>query len=233
LKGKKRRLRIDGKKALAASKHQRAQVIEFMLSFAKSQPNPGFYEVLDVARRIAGTGSLGLERFAILVKGKGSPNSNYLLDLKVAVPSSLVEYLQVKQPKWPSQAHRVVALQQRSQAVPMAFLQPVRMGEKAYVLRGLQPAEDRVVVAPDKLSMAGMRELLVCMGQTVAWMHLRSAGRQGSAIADEFIEWGHKTKWQKKLMDAAWACAEQVRVDAQAFNAAYDAGHLDGVEASK
>ena len=32
--------------------------------------------MLDVARRIAGTGSLGVERYAILVEGKGSPDIN-------------------------------------------------------------------------------------------------------------------------------------------------------------
>ncbi len=33
--------------------------------YAALQANPKFYEVLDVARRIAGTGSLGVERYAI------------------------------------------------------------------------------------------------------------------------------------------------------------------------
>ena len=52
------------------------------------------------------------------------------------------------------QAHRVVAVQQRMQAVSMAFLQPVTMGHASYVLRGLQPTEDRV-------SLDGARQSLV------------------------------------------------------------------------
>ena len=225
--GKKRALLLDGRRALPASPVQRKQVVEFMSSFAKCQSTPGFYQVLDVARRVAGTGSLGLDRFAILVKGKGSPDGNYLLDLKLATPSSLQPYLKIKQPRWQSQAHRVVALQQRSQAMPMAFLQAVLIGDNAYVLRGLQPLEDRVTISPGKHSMADMKHVLASMAKIVAWMHLRSSGQQGSAITDDLIAWGQKTKWQQKLITAALSCAEQVRVDSDAFNAAYDGGLFD------
>ncbi len=226
--GNKRMLRVDGRKALTASKAQRARVTELMAAFAKTQANPDFYKVLDVARRIAGTGSLGLDRFAILVKGKGSPDCNYLLDLKLAVPSALQPYVKkIKQPRWQTQAHRIVALQQRGQAVPMAFSQPILMGDKSYVLRGLQPSEDRVAVTPGKLTAAGLHELVASMGKIAAWMHMRAAGRQGSANTDEMIAWGQKTKWQRKLVDTSLHCAELVRADAQLFNAAYDAGALD------
>lgn len=116
--GKKRALSIDGKRALAASKAQQAQVREFMSQFARTQSEPRFYEVLDVARRIAGNGSLGVERFVVLVRGKGNPDNNYLLDLKHATPSALTDALALKQPRWSKQAERVVAVTRRAQAVP-------------------------------------------------------------------------------------------------------------------
>ena len=226
VRGKRRVLLADGTKALAASPSQREQVMTFMSSFAADQTDPNFFKVLDVARRVAGTGSLGLDRFVILVKGKGSPDSNYLLDLKLATPSSLFPYLRIKQPKWPSQAHRAVAVQQRCQAVPMGFSQAVTMGGKPYVLRGLQPSEDRVSILPDTRCMAELEQLLASMGQIVAWTQLRSSGRQGSAVADDLIGWGQKTKWQQKMTKAALACAKQVRADAHTFNTAYDEGRL-------
>jgi uncharacterized protein (DUF2252 family) len=226
LNGKKRALLTTTQKALPASPAQRNQVVEFMTYFAQSQPNPNFHQVLDVARRVAGTGSLGLDRFVILVKGKGSPDGNYLLDLKLSTPSSLLPYLTVKQPRWESESHRVVALQRRNQAMPMAFLNAVHMGQGAYVLRGLQPSEDRVTISPTKHSMPALNELLVSMGKIVASMHLRSSGRQGSAIADDLIAWGAKEKWQQKMIQAAFACAQDVRADAGAFNLAYDTGEL-------
>ena len=95
LKGKRRRLRVDNGKALPASDAARAKVTQLIGELAASRDDPRFYEVLDVARRIAGTGSLGVDRYVILVRGKGSPDGNYLLDLKEALPSSLTPYLKI------------------------------------------------------------------------------------------------------------------------------------------
>jgi uncharacterized protein (DUF2252 family) len=72
VKGKRRQIRIDGKKALAASDAERAHVTAVLDRFARSQDTPAFFAPLDVARRIAGTGSLGLERYIILVQGRGA-----------------------------------------------------------------------------------------------------------------------------------------------------------------
>ena len=107
LKGKKRTLRVDGKKALSVTGEARARVVAFMNDFAKREPNPQFYEIIDVARRIAGTGSLGVERYVILVEGKGSPDGNYLLDMKLALPSATAPNVHTPQPKWGSEAERV------------------------------------------------------------------------------------------------------------------------------
>jgi hypothetical protein len=68
--GGKRTLRVDNGKALAATKAQRARVRDFMRAFAATQNDPAFYRMIDVARRIAGTGSLGLERYVVLVRGR-------------------------------------------------------------------------------------------------------------------------------------------------------------------
>jgi uncharacterized protein (DUF2252 family) len=226
VKGKKRALRVDGKKALPATDEQRDAVSKFMRGFAKMQVHPDFYEVLDVARRIAGTGSLGVERFVILVQGKGSPDGNYLLDLKQALPSSLVPHLKVAQPVWETQAHRVVAVQRRMQAVAMAFLHPVMFDDKPCVLRGLQPSEDRVALDQPGLSLSDWTLLVQTLGQLVAWAQLRSSGRNGSAIADELMDFGSRPDWSDHLLQASVDCAQQVRADAALFNAAYDAGAL-------
>src|SRR5207344_195547 len=96
----KRKIRIDGRHAQAATPTERARITAFMRVFAKTQSNPRFFRVIDVARRIAGTGSLGIDRYVLLVEGKGSPNGNYFLDLKQALPSALAPRLEWKQPKW-------------------------------------------------------------------------------------------------------------------------------------
>ena len=224
LKGKQRRFLLDGKKTLPVSDMQRAKVEQFVNGFAQTQSRPEFYQVLDVARRIAGTGSLGVERYAVLVAGKGKPDSNYLLDMKAAQASSLTAHLKVKQPKWLSHAHRIVSLQQRAQAVPMAFLQAVQMGKKPFVLRGLQPSEDRLALELVQQQVGQLRQVIETMGQMLAWSHLRCAGHAGSAIADELSDWGCQDGWQTKLLRAAQSCTRQVREDWTNYCHAFDDG---------
>ena len=55
-----------------------------------------------------------------------------------------------------------------------------------------------------------------------SWDLLRSAGRQGSACADALIDFGRDTTWQTPLQAATQDCAEQVRQDANVYNAAFD-----------
>ena len=223
-KGRRRLLRVDGTKALAATAAQRDTVTGFVDAYAKSQPDPDFYQVLDVARRIAGTGSLGVDRYVVLVTGKGSPNGNYLLDLKRALPSSLAPYLKLAQPAWKTEAQRIVTLQRRLQAVSMARLHPVLVGEAAYVLRALQPSEDRITLTRSARTPGELEQLAGAMGQIVAWAQLRSAGREGSAIADELVDFGQRKKWKEQLLLAAHDSAVQVRKDAATYDAALDDG---------
>lgn len=180
--------------------------------------------MLDVARRIAGIGSLGLDRYSVLIVGTGSPDGCDLLDLKQAMPSSLLRHLKRAQPAWPSQAQRIVDLQRREQAVSVALLQPVFIDETGYVLRVLQPSEERISLERVQQNAAELEQLIDTMGRMVAWAHLRGAGRAGSAIADELIDFGRRTKWRAPLLEASKDCAAQVRKDAAKFNAAFDDG---------
>lgn len=224
--GKKRKLDVKGGKALPAKKDEHKHVGAFMRTFAKSQPDPAAYKMIDVARRIAGTGSLGLERYVVLVRGEGSPDGNQLLDLKIALPSALGPHLKAApQPRWPTQAERTAGVQQRLQAVPIAMLQPVQMGGRVFVLRALQPSQDRIDLK--KASADDLESLVGTMGQLVAWAQLRSAGRDGSASADELIAFGQQRKqWKTALLAAAKDMAALVRKDAATFAKAWDDGTL-------
>ncbi len=225
LKRQRRRLRTDGQQALPASAAQVADVTELIERFAARQPDPDFYKVLDVARRVAGTGSLGLARYTILIKGKGAPDKHYLLDLKQAPASSLVPHLKVDQPRWASQAQRIVTLQQRMQAVPMAFLHPIVQRKTSYVLRGLQPSEDRVDLGAPDVSASELEDAVQDMARLTAWAHLRSTGRQGSSLADDLVAFGQsRKKWQAELYSAAQHCARQVHADWRTYCEAFDSG---------
>ncbi len=223
LKGKRRRLRVDNGKALPASDEARAAVTQLIGGLAESRDDPRFYEVLDVARRIAGTGSLGVDRYVILVRGKDSPDGNYLLDLKETLPSSLTPYLKTPQPAWKTQAERVVEVERRMQAVPAAFLQPIRVAKRDYVLRDLQPTSDRISLDEGRSGFDAVRGVVTEMGRILASAQLRSGGRDGSAIADELIAFGQGA-WRTALLGAARECAGQVEMDWAAYCTAYDDG---------
>jgi uncharacterized protein (DUF2252 family) len=224
LKGKSRVLKVDGKKALPASDERRAAVMQFMLQFAAGESDPEFYRVLDVARRVAGTGSLGVDRYVILVEGKGSPNGNYLIDLKEALSSSVVPHLHTPQPQWQTQAQRVVEIQRRNQAVSQAFLHAVEFNQRAYVLRSLQPSEDRVALKDWNGKLPRLEGVVNSMAELSAWAHLRSGGRQKSSIADELIAFGNRADWQMPLIELATQCEAQVAADWKAYCEAYDGG---------
>lgn len=224
LKGKSRTIRLDGKKALPINEAQRTKVTAFMADFAGHQDNPEFFRVHDVARRIAGTGSLGVDRYIILIEGKGAPDGNYLLDLKHARPSALAPHVPIAQPAWPSEAGRVVAVQRRMQAISMAFLRPVMLEGASYVLRGLQLSEDRVALDGWNGKLRRLEDVMTVMGQAVAWAQLRSTGRNGSAIADELIEFGMQERWQPILLELSAHCADQLEQDWRQYAKAFDQG---------
>ncbi|TYQ26761.1 DUF2252 domain-containing protein [Pseudanabaena sp. UWO310] len=217
----KRSIKIDNKKALAVSDEQKQKVQGFMETFAAQQSNPQFFKLLDVAQRIAGKGSLGVERYVLLVEGKGSPDGNYLLDLKKSLPSSLAPYTTIwEQPKWANQADRIVSIQRRSQAITIAFLNTIVNGTDSFVLRELQSTlspTDHLKITKWDDNLEESKELMRALGEVVAWSHLRSSGQQGSAIADELINFASKSKWKTEMMEYAKTYSQQVHKDWQEF----------------
>lgn len=226
MSGKARRLLIDRKYTLPVPEVARGRISAFMKKWSARQPNPVFFRLLDVARRITGVSHLGLPRYVLLVEGEGSPHGNVLLDLKLSHPSVLAPYLKLAQPEWKNHAERVVAIQHRMQAVTPALLQSVLLNRQPYVLRELQPARDRLSLDQWNGKPRRLEKAVGVAGELVAWAQLRSAGRQGSAIADELIELGRADWWQQELMAYARFYAARVESDYEEYRKAYDAGEL-------
>ena len=208
---------IDGKHTLPATDRQRRETTRWLGKFAKSQPNPSFFKILDVARRVAGVGSLGLDRYVVLVRGDGGRDGNAILDAKQAPTSSLARFAKVGQPAWRSEPARVVAIQQRMQAMAPALLDAITIGRRGYVLRELQPTKDRLTLKDARGHPRYLRTAAQTMGRVTAWAQLRSSGRQGSAISDDLIAFAEKGGWQSRLIDYGRAYAAQVERDYRAF----------------
>lgn len=228
LKGKRRSLRIDGEKALAITGPERARLDAFMRNFMAGQPEPGFFRLIDAARRISGNGSLGVDRYILLVRGEGSPDGNYLLDLKEARPSGAVQAIGAVQTVWATEAERVVQAQRCMQANSIALLHALQFDGKPFVLRELQPAQDRVAIAACKGRMKRFAALVKTQAAVLAWAQLRASGHFGTDTGDALAAYGEGTRWRRLLLGLAVRCAEQVRTDWKTYAAAYDAGAFSG-----
>jgi uncharacterized protein (DUF2252 family) len=212
--GKSRRLRL-GRRALPVSPADRKKVMGIISTFAKRQPNPEFYSVIDVARRVAGSASLGLERYVLLVRGRGAPDRLALLDLKQAIPTSLK--IRGTGITWSSEATRITSIQRWAQAVSPALLHAVRAGGRSYVLRELQPTQNRLSLESWNRDRGELVGLMITLGQVVAWSHLRSGGRKGSAIADQWMAFAEENRWRPALLAYAWSYSRQVERDWEEF----------------
>ena len=219
-RGKRRRLLVDGRRTLPVANRDRAHVVQCIHGFARSAPDARFYDVLDVARRVAGTASLGLDRYVALVRGSGAPDGNWLLDLKEARPSALAVHLNHAQPLWPNEAERVVRIQHRMQAISPALLHAVSIHGRPFVLRELQPTEDRLALEHWHGKLGRLRKVMITIGHLVAWAQLRSCSRDGSARVDDLIELAHRPKWRRELLRTARAYATTVERDWRRFKSA-------------
>ena len=85
---------IKGKTLPASAEQKRAVTALFERLDRADGPASRFFRPLDVARRVAGTGSLGVQRYTVLMEGKGPPDGYWLADLKEALPSALVPALE-------------------------------------------------------------------------------------------------------------------------------------------
>ncbi|MBN1966493.1 MAG: DUF2252 family protein [Anaerolineae bacterium] len=226
IKRKRRRIDIGSRGAEPVTQEERAEIVGLIDAWRVSQSQPDFYRVRDVANRIAGIDSLGVERYLVLVEGKGSPNRNYLLDLKEIAPSILRSYMTQPQPDWPHEAGRVAALYARILGTPPAHLAALEHEGKSYLLRELQPHADKVKLEEWGGKLGRMERLMGTLGQVVAWDHRRSSGRDGSAIADELLTFAGEDGWRGPLLDYARAYSQQVEADYEAFCTAIDTGRL-------
>lgn len=204
---RRRRIAVNNGKALPATVKDQEAVKNF---FARETE----FVCVDVARRIAGNGSLGIPRFVALVEDK--ERNPFLLDLKLAIhPAPLRYHSEYPQPKWKNEAARVTGSQSLFLAMPPAFLQPVTFQRQGWILRELLPSEDRVDVA--RASAPAFVGYALALGAVTAWGHLRGSGRKGSAIGDELIAWRVP---ERRMVEFAQDYARRVERDWREFRAA-------------
>jgi uncharacterized protein (DUF2252 family) len=158
-----------------------------------------------------------VERYIVLIQGKGSPDKNYLIDVKQACPSAWQARADASQPMWRTEAERVVSVQKWVQAASPALLKPVRIESRPFVLRELQPVEDRLALAHWNGKIRRLEKVLSTMGRVTAWGHLRGAARRGAWPVDSFVDFAAERGWRRLVTEHAEHYRSQVRRDWREF----------------
>lgn len=202
-------LRIDGRRTLRASKEEARRARRILEAYGQ-QGNGQRFIAIDVARRIAGTGSLGLERYSVLARPENDPTTLRLIDIKLSIPSVWDDVLgdACSVAPWRSEAGRVVDIQRLSQAISPALLRGVVYGAKgekpkSYVVKSLQPTADRVALGSGKNVVANLDDALQTMARVAAWCHLRGCGRHGTDLVEKLQDYAAGTAWRKSALKLA------------------------------
>jgi|GEM_PF-175901 len=205
--GSRRQISLDGARYLPVPGRAavRAHIGHALQALADQFADREFFRQRDIAFRVAGVGSLGVPRYVALVRGKGDPDRNALIDFKRAVASSAAQALpQYPQPAWSNEAARVIGIQDICQAASPAYLSAMFLGAAPFVVRELQPVEDKMALAPLARRIDRLDETLQAMARLAAYAQLRSAGRTGAAGVDDLIEFGNELRARpRRWVDAA------------------------------
>ncbi len=214
LKRHKLQLSLEHEKQFALKKPLRKELSAHINEWIKtSNDGPYNYKVMDCVFRMAGTGSVGVKRYLFLLKSLNTKNKYLLLDMKQAMPSSLQPYVTIKQPRWKTEADRVIQVQQRMQDVSPALLGTTIFKEDSYVLQQMQPTEDSIDFDAIKNNYRDIYQVIDDMALLTASSQLRSTGREGSAITDKLIAFGKNSNWHESLLNYAEKYAAQVKKD--------------------
>ncbi|HET9957514.1 MAG TPA: DUF2252 family protein [Polyangiaceae bacterium] len=165
---------------------------------AEEQPKQEQLQVMDVAHRVAGTGSLGCLRIAALTRGKSEGDGAWLFDLKEQVEPSALLVSNAARDAAPRPspldasglaerpAQRVLRASKACLSRPPRMLGFAELEGRSMLIRRLTPQEDKLELA--RLRSAELPELSAYLGAVLGAAHAR--GRM-------------------QATPAAWSCAEQ------------------------
>ena len=220
-KDKGNTLIIDGERTLKLDKEAKEKALTLFKNAMQVTRKKDFYTPLDVARRVAGTGSLGVERYVVLVYGNGE-GRRALIDIKATSHSALSPYLTSPQPKWNNQAERVDTIQSGAQVLPPALLKAVHVDGKSYLIKALQPSQDRLDLSQWNGKLNVLDNIFDTMAEVSAWGHLRNAGYLGAENREALMQFGHQVdEWKAPTLALAKQAAKQTIEQWQAYKKDY------------
>jgi uncharacterized protein (DUF2252 family) len=232
---RKKRVQIltDTPKHFTLPRLTKRALMDHVTSWLKvDEHSPYNYKVVDGVFRLAGTGSIGVERYAFLLKSLNETGFKYiLLDMKEAAPSSLAPYLFGPQPGWQSEADRVISVQRRMQNRCPALLSTSIFREKSFIMQEMQPSKDSIDFRLLRDRYRDMYSVIDSMAMLTASAQLRSSGQDGAETTDELKAFGLLEGWQEAILSYASHYALRVKENYDAFvNDARQYGLADEAE---
>ena len=129
-------------------------------------------DVIDAAFRVAGTGSLGALRVAVLVRGKGGADGAWIFDMKAeGAPSASQLAGQAKL----APADRVCAAMHVCLARPPRMIGSTKLRGTSMLVRRLAPQEDKLELS--RIAMTELVPLAQYLGTLLGAAHRRGASR--------------------------------------------------------
>jgi uncharacterized protein (DUF2252 family) len=226
LTGKQRTLRIDDKRTRELSSKQSRRVRSLIRTAAHDDPLIANLSPIDAVFRIAGLASLGFDRFIVLARDRDGARKYSLLDIKEARSSVAAAQYPTRQLHWKSEAERIVSTQRIMQAASPAFLTTASSGTISYVIRTLQPTEDRLEVSDILKRRSTFRDVIETTAHVMAWSHLRSAGHNGSAAVKDLQSFAIRRGWIRLIETFAIRYGAQVERDFLEFATAWQAKNV-------
>jgi uncharacterized protein (DUF2252 family) len=179
--------------------------------------SPYNFEVQDAAFRMAGTGSLGVNRYLFLLKSKNQEDKHMLMEMKQSMPPAPKNHIGVQQPQWESESERVVNIQQRMQNIPPALLSYGQFRNETYVIQEMQPTKDTFDFKLIRDAYRDLIQVIHDMALLTASAHIRSSGWKGASVVDELSAFGENKQWQDPVLDFAKKYSQIVKNDYQEF----------------
>ena len=180
------------------------------------------FEIIDVARKVVGVGSVGTRAFIALLQGRDQEDPLFL-QVKEATRSVLEDHLPKSKFKQPGE--RVVQGQRMMQAASDIFLGWTRGAQDNRYLYWRQLRDMKGSAVVEAMKPLGMGFYATACGWTLARAHARS----GDPIAIAAYL-GKSDKFDVSITDFSERYADQNEQDYQAFTDAVRSGRLEALD---
>ena len=160
----------------------------------RAPPHSASWTIDDAALRIAGTGSLGFTRIAVLVRDKD--DDQRIVEFKEALVSATEALFEPPAGAWTPPAERVVFGARALVGDPPRQLAPVADGTRSFAARKLVPQEDKLRL-DDLRAGPKLDAIATTIGDLLGRAHARSATKrpdtvwaaaETSAVIDHAVE---------------------------------------------